>query len=463
LETGGNIISTLLSVSPPNIIFTTIIILLVFADLLLKRDLKGQIVSVGVLGTFVGIFLGLQDFDPNNMKDSVNGVLLGLKTAFATSILGMGSAIALSIYQKIRDRISDDSKSEEEIFSEINQKLDNLENLSFLPRLDNTMLVHKLEAIAKDIKEGGSGRGKDNSEEFNGIIKILIEMKNNQTRNSQNLETHFENINKSMNLAIQQLSKGATEEITEALKKVIEDFNSNLTTQFGGNFVQLNEAVHKLVEWQNRYKEHVEGMEERLEISTSSVEKAKNSIVAISEANEKVNEVYEKLSQIISTYGGQTEKLSENLEALHKFAPNVGELVQNMETAFKDFSTTYKEFIRIGVENNNLQKDVIIKNGEEITNFINESSNEVAQKVDDSVKSIEGNFSNALQSLERQKYEINVVSSHFRTLAEQVPEALRVSLNELNNALSTLTTKFQKDYEEVLYQYRDSYRDIMQN
>ncbi|EJF07034.1 biopolymer transport protein [Thiovulum sp. ES] len=463
METGENIISTLLSVSPPNIIFTTIIILLVFADLLLKRDLKGQIVSVGVLGTFVGIFLGLQDFDPNNMKDSVNGVLLGLKTAFATSILGMGSAIALSIYQKIRDRISDDSKSEEEIFAEINHKLDNLENLSFLPRLDNTMLIHKLEAIAKDIKEGGSGGGKDSSKELNGIFQILIEIKNNQTRNSQNLETHFENINESMNLAIQELSKGATEEITEALKKVIEDFNSNLTAQFGGNFVQLNEAVYKLVEWQDSYKEHVEGMEQRLEISTSSVEKAKNSIVAISEANEKVNEVYEKLSKIISTYGGQTENLSENLEALHKFAPNVGELVQNMETTFKDFSTTYKEFIRIGVENNNLQKDVIIKNGEEITKFITESSDEVAQKVDDSVKSIEGNFSNALQSLERQKYEINVVSSHFRTLAEQVPEALRVSLNELNNALSTLTTKFQKDYEEVLYQYRDSYRDIMQN
>jgi hypothetical protein len=463
LETGENIISTLLSVSPPNIIFTTIIILLVFADLLLKRDLKGQIVSVGVLGTFVGIFLGLQDFDPNNMKDSVNGVLLGLKTAFATSILGMGSAIALSIYQKIRDRISDDSKSEEEIFAEINQKLDNLENLSFLPRLDNTMLVHKLEGIAKDIKEGSGGGGKDSSKELNAILKTLIEIQNGQNRNIQNSEKHFQEINKSMNLAIQELSKGATEEITEALRKVIEDFNSNLTAQFGGNFVKLNEAVHKLVDWQTNYKEHVEGMEERLEVSTSSVEKAKTSIVAIAEANEKVNEVYEKLSGIISTYGGQTEKLSENLESLHKFAPNVGELVKDMDTTFKDFSSSYKEFVRVGIENNNLQKDVIIRNGEEVSNFIIQNSDEVARKFDESVNSLEANFSNALQSLERQRYEINLVSNHFRTLAEQVPEALRVSLNELNGALTTITEKFQKDYEEVLYQYRDSYRDIVQN
>jgi hypothetical protein len=462
LETGGNIISTLLSVEPPNIIFTVVIILLVFTDLLLKRDLKAQIVSVGVLGTFVGIFLGLQDFDPNNMKESVHGVLIGLKTAFATSILGMGSAIGLSIYQKIRDRISDDSKSEEEIFSEINQKLDSLDNLSFLPRLDNSMLVHKLEAIAKDIKEGKGSGSSDSSKELEAILKVLMEMQNQQNRFSQKLDANFVGINESMGLAIEQLSKGATEEITEALRQVIEDFNSNLTAQFGGNFVQLNEAVFKLVEWQDKYKDHVHDMEERLELTTSSVEKAKSSIVSIAEANSQVNEVYEKLSHIIATYQGQSEKLSENLEALHKFAPSVGGIVQDLDGTFKEFSTTYKEFVRVGVENNNLQKETIIKNSEEISKFITENSDEVKTKFAESIRSVEGNFSNALEALERQRYEINVVSSHFRVLGEEIPEALRVSLEELNGALTTITAKFQKDYEEVLYRYRDTYHKTMQ-
>src|SRR5690606_18596035 len=36
------------------------------------------------------------------------------------------------------------------------------------------------------------------------------------------------------------LSKSATETVIEALNKVISDFNSNLTEQFGENFKELN-------------------------------------------------------------------------------------------------------------------------------------------------------------------------------------------------------------------------------
>jgi biopolymer transport protein ExbB/TolQ len=60
-------------------------------------------VSVGVLGTFVGIFIGLQAFNPNDIVHSVNDILLGLKTAFFTSIVGMSVSTGLSILQKFQN------------------------------------------------------------------------------------------------------------------------------------------------------------------------------------------------------------------------------------------------------------------------------------------------------------------------------------------------------------------------
>lgn len=66
------------------------------------RDFKSIIMSAGVLGTFVGIFVGLQDFDVSNVENSVPSLLAGLQTAFYTSILGMALAILLSILQKVR-------------------------------------------------------------------------------------------------------------------------------------------------------------------------------------------------------------------------------------------------------------------------------------------------------------------------------------------------------------------------
>ena len=51
------------------------------------------------------------------------------------------------------------------------------------------------------------------------------------------------------------MSKLATEQVIAALKTVIQDFNNNLTEQFGENFKQLNTAVLELVTWQENYKQ----------------------------------------------------------------------------------------------------------------------------------------------------------------------------------------------------------------
>jgi len=93
---------------PVNVIFVVIIFILGFLDQKTGKDLKSQIVSVGVLGTFVGIFIGLQAFNPQDIVNSVNDILVGLKTAFFTSIVGMSVSTILSITQKFKK----DSKDE---------------------------------------------------------------------------------------------------------------------------------------------------------------------------------------------------------------------------------------------------------------------------------------------------------------------------------------------------------------
>lgn len=89
---------------PVNLVFVAIIFILAFVDIKTKKDFKSQIVSVGVLGTFVGVFIGLQGFNPNDIMNSVNKILVGLKTAFFTSIVGMSVALVLSIIQKLKDK-----------------------------------------------------------------------------------------------------------------------------------------------------------------------------------------------------------------------------------------------------------------------------------------------------------------------------------------------------------------------
>jgi|GEM_PF-1018397 len=457
METSSGLFVTLFSVTPPNIIFTILIIILVLIDLILKKDLKAQIVSIGVLGTFVGIFIGLQNFDPTSMKESIYHILEGLKTAFATSILGMGSALFLSIYQKIRDQISEDSKSEEEILIEINRKLDNLDNLSFLPRLDNSMLITKLEQMMTKIQGGGSGGGSQSSE---AILKTLIDIKNQNIRAnfaiSELLSNNFTTLNNSMAEATRQLSQGATQEIINALQGVIKNFNDNLMEQFGGNFDKLNQSVIKLVEWQDKYKEHVQDMENRFELSTSSIEKAEKSIVTISHSNENILQVYENLRDIIETYKSQTDGLKNNMESIANIVPKTSDMFEKMDSQLSSFSESFKDMSLTVTTGNKLQKDSFIEMNDTVVNLINQNSSYITGVFQQSMKSISDNFQHSYDSLERQKYEINVITNYFKVMGEQIPEALRVSLDELNKALTLMTTKFQKDYEDVIYRYKDN-------
>lgn len=89
--------------NPVNLVFVVFIFILAVLDFKTTKDFKSQIVSVGVLGTFVGIFIGLQNFNPEDIINSVNEILSGLKTAFFTSIAGMSVATILSIIEKLKD------------------------------------------------------------------------------------------------------------------------------------------------------------------------------------------------------------------------------------------------------------------------------------------------------------------------------------------------------------------------
>ncbi len=57
--------------------------------------------SLGILGTFVGLVLGLKGFDPGSyeaMSTSVEGLINGIKVAFVTSIYGLSLSLAFSFW-----------------------------------------------------------------------------------------------------------------------------------------------------------------------------------------------------------------------------------------------------------------------------------------------------------------------------------------------------------------------------
>lgn len=72
---------------------------------------SSYVVTVGVIFTFVGISVGLFNFDtnPNTMTVNINDFLEGMKTAFITSIIGMIFGIFIKWRQSTVEKANDDS------------------------------------------------------------------------------------------------------------------------------------------------------------------------------------------------------------------------------------------------------------------------------------------------------------------------------------------------------------------
>ncbi|MBD3842168.1 MAG: hypothetical protein IE909_09830 [Campylobacterales bacterium] len=163
------------------------------------RNYKNEIVSLGVLGTFIGIAIGLYHFDVTDIKSSMPQLLEGLKTAFITSGVGIFFSIILSIYKP---------------------------------------------------------------------------------------------------------AKPSKSETLDALEMVVKDFNKNLTTQFGDNFKQLNEAVKNMIIWQEGYKTHI----------TRSEQNLKNILLQLEKIEMVKEEEKKAIKQLISNLSKSSEEVKTSLE-----------------------------------------------------------------------------------------------------------------------------------------------------
>jgi len=338
------------------------------------KDFKSIIVSLGVLGTFVGICIGLFQFDTADIKASVPLLLDGLKIAFITSIVGMGLSISLSFLQKFGNSV--EIEDELEVLLLIESKLD---NLSMLNSIDERL--KKLDSIDNTIKTLSVE-----------ISNVKTEMKDNQSMLFVFLEKSLNKINQSLDDTIDKLAEGATQEIIQALERVINDFNNNLTEQFGDNFKQLNESVKNMIVWQENYKNSIQSLEESFNKSLLGLSVTDEKLSSITSNYQKIDNTHQRLNEIIVTNENQIKNIEQHLQQMSA----MGEKAKSMIDSIDSFS-----------------------------------------------EKIKGSLSTQSEVLTQLTKENNILK---KEIEKQLPE----SLGELNRALTSLTNKFRDDYNSFL-------------
>lgn len=380
------------------------------------ESLPGVAVSLGILGTFVGIFLGLYTFDVHNIDKSVPDLLEGLKTAFITSIVGMMASLTMKIIYDLIGGKEDKNIKYDDPVPVLTDLLEITTKINENSR-DSTNVI--LKCFKSD-------------EEYSLISQVKLIR--------QEMIDSRKEIRASLTFFAEKLTEASTKTLVDALNKVITDFNTLLGELVGETFKELSSAMINLNKWQDNYKVYIETTEARL----AKISKDSESIF------EKANSLIEKVDnaeQSLHMISKSLEKITLNSKMLEH---TTFELINHNEI----FKTSLEQIKQLGIDSQNVIPN-LVTSLETIGSSLSAAVNDVSENLNtSSQKFIEMNTNNLNNFIERIKNISEALQESTKELEKHLETQLNQSLDSLASALGTLSSKFISDYTPLTEKLR---------
>ena len=374
--------------------------------------------SIGILGTFLGISIGLANFDTKNIDGSISELLGGMKTAFFTSLFGMSFSILFKITQslfRIAESKPENSNDPLRVLSQQAVSLNSLVNS--IGGESDTSILSQMKLLRGDINDSSKNILRV-QQEYGSSIQNLNELAIAQ-------KASFQDFSDRLWVALQDfadiLSKSATETIIDALRQVIADFNKNLTEQFGENFKELNNAVRDLVVWQENYKEQIEQMTEQYKLGVTALSATEISVKQISEDTQSIPTSMDKLNSIMEVNQHQLSELERHLAAFRDMRDKAIEAVP----VIREQVDTTIQAIAASVDSATNHYNVLLRDSDSYIHKHNEASHEFINKLLTGTGDISKTLQEANQKLIKETNDVQTsVIQNIESLQKRLEAAL---------------------------------------
>lgn len=405
--------------------------------------------SLGILGTFAGIVVGLMGFDPQNIDGSIQGLLEGLKTAFLTSLVGMGCSLGfkLIIGFKKENEVDADEIGPFDILQSLNKQAD------------------KMDAVVFAIQGEGESSLASHLKNIRLELTDIHRSTQTQYKESQQAQEQFASqLWSQMEQFGELLSKSATEQVINALKEVIVEFNEKLTEQFGENFKRLDESVKKLVEWQENYRVQLEEMSHKYKLGVDAISSTEKSVANISEQAQSIPQSMEKLHSVMELGHGQIQELEVRLEAFKDLRDKAIEAMPEIKTQLDTTMSTISEAVNAASthyqgmleESQKVIEDFSVASKDSITTMrtsLESGANEVSKQLNESAQNISGKLAEASADIQDNVSTatggLSNATTYLTNTTEQIKQHLEDSITELNGQLRVLVADIKDDSKQT--------------
>ena len=393
----------------------------------LWSGLAGTFTGIGILGTFIGLTIGLAGVDTSStgaLSSSISGLLGGMSTAFVTSIFGIVSAIVFGVWHSQNMKRFGDAVSR------------------FTDALDQVFIRKSVEEILlEELAESRAQRAAMEQLSTDMAISICDHL-------PDVLDQLAEKMDSAMKGNLDTMLAGLSERQDKQTEQLMQ-ISSNTNSLVIGGFDQLGDVLKKGVgqgaeELGNSLKNLssdiaslAEGIRDILDRSTkASSEANQKTLDALNEAISKMNETMEGMAN------KQTEETDKNIQRMTAL---MEEMKTTMKDIFDEMSASAKEQ---RTEIGEIAKDSADQTKENLS-AINASVKELMAGIGgqmQQMQSIIGKF--AIESADQTKENLGVINASVKELMAEIADQMQ--------QMQFMMDTHEKHMQETLDQMRQA-------
>lgn len=418
---------------------------------------SGLLVGLGLLGTFLGLTIGVMDFDSGSteaIQSSINELLNGMGTAFATSLVGMACSLLYIFIEK----------------TTINRFQRNITSLCDL--LDTEYYISQPEKYAliyerqnQNLK--GLFTTTINGEELKpgNMLRELLDVSRRQNKDLTDLfeEIIFTQTNKAMQESIKPLVEQVNQ-VAAVLGEKLDSFANSVKSP-GDNMANsivkdLKDAIDNMArELRTSLSDSMSGNIGGLETAVQSLASFP---VQIENMTQSMTSNFAKIEELVNRLASSTASTNDDIinsvkEQIGLATTNMNNLTQNLQTTMDKIDKQFSESSNASTEKlNGMLKEVervitqLNNQAEQTSHSIiqkqkstNEQSDELLKQFQISIgnaKSMLDDVKNTLGQFKALQRETNEATSHLSQISKDASSAtanLQTTQSRFNEQLKT--------------------------
>ena len=414
---------------------------------------SGTLVGLGLLGTFLGLTLGIQGFDSSNsenIQSSIQSLLDGMGTAFLTSLLGMFFSLVYTFIEKgFRNCLSNG-------LYDLNEKLDAeyyIDDIELSKYNQETLSASLYDRVKTLVKE----QSKDLTSSINDQTENIVESLKSQsdaisnTIKAQSIYTNADGVEVPVANAVRKILTH-NEEQTRALKSFSSDlalelnngFDEVLSRQMQQKILPLMESVDATTK---SVVEHIDAM--ALQVSSPATDMIEQ---IVSELKASLAEI---MSEFKSSISDNASKELENLAlTLGSATTAMGRLPKDMENISSTLQITIDEVKKaiseIANSSQTSNSHAMAQMQEQIT-FATTAINNAIMEVRDVMMNITKSSQESSQSVvDRLSVATDRMADFLNNTVGSISNSMSSSMETLAASLSAQQDKIKSSQDDML-------------